>query len=255
VLSKLFQASQRLSSLIRRGLRQRRRPNCREVAAHSPSRREAAGKGSAAPRYPMASTSDYYQHVHQTNSAYQTNNWLVSEVDSILAISPRSILEVGCGNGRFLAAVKGRVELAIGVDWARSPILDEIGMSAHFALCDITRDELPKADLVCSADVLEHIAPHLLRPTVERLNRAGADQYHVIACYDDGHSHLSIMDPRDWLDLFQSVSPRFQIVHVRPRRDDPSQKVCVIATFHPEQQLGQHRGVQAATAPPSVRAP
>src|SRR5262249_42380510 len=122
----------------------------------------------------------------------------------------------------------------VGVDWARSPILDDMGIATNFLRRDITRDDLPNADIVVSADVLEHIAPALLRSTIERLDRAGPAQYHVIACYDDGHSHLSVMEPRAWLDIFQSVSRRYRVVGTRPRRDDPSQVVCVIATFQPK---------------------
>src|SRR5262245_61734829 len=109
----LIRTSERISALIRGGPR----------SLHL--YHQVRAKDKLAIRYPMATTSDYYQHIHHTNDAYKTNNWLVSEIHSVLSISPRSILEVGCGNGRFLAAVKGHVELAIGVDWARSPILDE----------------------------------------------------------------------------------------------------------------------------------
>jgi SAM-dependent methyltransferase len=193
-------------------------------------------------RYPAAAASSYYQQIHQTNDAYKINNWLVSEVDAILSMAPKSVLEVGCGNGRFLAAIRDRVDRAIGVDWAKSPILDELGLSGHFDLRDITRDELPRADLVCSADVLEHIAPDLLQPTLHRLHKAGREQYHVIACYDDGHSHLSIMEPDAWLKAFRAISHRYQIIDVRRRRDDPAQTICVIGTFQPKVGPGRHLG-------------
>lgn len=206
-------------------------------------------------RYPTAAASTYYQQIHQTNEAYKINNWLVSEVDSILSISPKSVLEVGCGNGRFLAAIRDRVDRAIGVDWAKSPILDELGLSSHFELRDITRDELPKADLVCSADVLEHIAPDLLRSTLHRLHNAGREQYHVIACYDDGHSHLSIMEPNAWLQAFRVVSDRYRIVDIRPRRDDPHQTICVIATFKPAVGPSRRLGGGAVLGPSSTTAP
>ena len=205
-------------------------------------------------RYPTATTSGYYHYVHQTNDAYKINNWLVSEIEAILSIRPKSVLEVGCGNGRFLAAIKDRVERATGVDWAKSPILDELGVSRHFELRDITRDELPEADLVCSADVLEHIAPHLLQSTLQRLHTAGRDQYHVIACYDDGHSHLSIMQPRAWLHAFRSVSQRYRMIDIRPRRDDHAQAICVIATFEPSVSPSRHLGGKATPELPLARA-
>lgn len=207
----------------------------RAFAMLLPKQGRTSGVGNIVPlRYPTATTSSYYQHIHQTNDAYKVNNWLVPEIDAMLSISPKSVLEVGCGNGRFLAAIRGRVERVTGVDWARSPVLDELGVSVDFEMRDVTRDELPKADLVCSADVLEHIAPEWLQQTLQRLHRAGRDQYHVIACYDDGHSHLSIMEPQAWLVAFRLLSQRYRIIDVRPRRDDPAQVVCVIATFEPK---------------------
>jgi SAM-dependent methyltransferase len=219
MLGEVVNVPQRLSSLIRRLFRS---------SGSDPDR------NTLTVRYPAATASSYYQRIHQTNDAYKANNWLVSEIDAILSVSPRSILEVGCGNGRFLAAIGGRVESITGVDWAQSPILDELGVADNFKKSDITRDELPVVDLVCSADVLEHVAPDLLLPTLERLHRAGREQYHVIACYDDGHSHLSIKEPCAWLDAFRSVSERNRIIDIRPRRDDPAQLICVIATFEPK---------------------
>ena len=188
-------------------------------------------------RYPSASSGSYYQQVHQTNEAYKANNWLITEMDAILSAQPTSILEVGCGNGRFLAAVMGRVERVVGVDWAASPILAELGIADHFEKCDITRDNLPKVDLVCSADVLEHIAPDLLPSTLRRLHCAGREQYHVIACYDDGHSHLTVMEPHMWLLAFLAISERYRILDTRLRRDDPSQPICVISTFDPSSKM------------------
>jgi SAM-dependent methyltransferase len=206
-------------------------------------------------RYPIATASTYYQQTHQTNDAYKINNWLVSEVDAILSMAPKSILEVGCGNGRFLAAIRDRVDRVIGVDWAKSPVLDELELSPHFELRDITRDELPQADLVCSADVLEHIPPDLLQPTLQRLHSAGHEQYHVIACYDDGHSHLSIMEPNAWLRVFRGISQRYQIIDTRLRRGDPAQTICVIATFKPKVDSSRHRNGGAGLGPPSTTAP
>src|SRR5262249_5197551 len=126
------------------------------------------------------------------------------------------------------------VERIVGVDWAISPVLAELGIANHVERRDITRDDLPNADLVCSADVLEHIAPDLLRPTLQRLHNAGKEQYHVIACYDDGHSHLTVMEPRKWLLEFRALSQRYRMIRTSFRRDDPTQLVCVISTFEPK---------------------
>lgn len=171
----------------------------------------------------------YYQHIHATDHQYQANNWLLSEVEIILSVGPTSILEIGCGNGRFLAEIKKRGLKVTGIDWARSPLLDELGVAENFQCCDLTRNDLPSADLVCSADVLEHIAPSALMATLRKIHMAGRYQYHVIACYDDNHSHMSIMSPKGWLRCFRIVSSEYRLAEVRLR--DSRKPICVITNF------------------------
>jgi SAM-dependent methyltransferase len=179
--------------------------------------------------------SAYYEHLHAADANYKANNWLLSELEAILTIRPESVLEIGCGNGRFLVEIRKHVGHVIGVDWAQSPMLAKLGVAGCFRSCDITKDELPRTDLVCSADVLEHIAPDVLMSTLERVDRAGAHQYHVIACYDDNHSHLSVMPPENWLERFRRISPRYRLLQTRVRfgRRNKKKPICVISTFTP----------------------
>lgn len=175
----------------------------------------------------------YYQQRHQTGESYQTSNKLLPDVEALLATKPRSVLEIGCGNGRFLAAIKPHVENVTGVDWARSPMIDALGLAENFRTADVIRDTLPKADLVCSADVLEHISRSALPSALQNIHSAGPRQYHIIACYDDGYSHLSIMPPAKWLDQFRAVSPAYNLIGTRTR-GGKGRKValaCVIANF------------------------
>jgi SAM-dependent methyltransferase len=194
--------------------------------------------------------SAYYERLHAADNNYQTNNWLLSELEAILSIKPQSVLEVGCGNGRFLAEIKKNVPQAIGIDWARSPMLAKLGVAECFQPCDITKNELPRADLVCSADVLEHIAPDALMLTLERLDRAGAHQYHVIACYDDNHSHLSIMPPEHWLERFHRISSRYRLLETRVRfgRRNKRKPICVISTFRPTSESPREVGASGGAS-------
>jgi SAM-dependent methyltransferase len=192
---------------------------------------EAELAGSRAATVAPDLSSAYYQDVHETNPAYQTNSWLVPETERILAALPRSILEVGCGNGRFLAAVAGRVDSVTGVDWARSPHMVDLPANATFRQCDVTRDELPSADLVCSGDVLEHFDPDRIRAILARIHAAGRFQYHVIACYHDNHSHLTIAKPGVWLALFRENGPGYRIRDVTFRKNNRDRPICIIANF------------------------
>lgn len=173
----------------------------------------------------------YYQEVHETHPAYQENNWLLTEIDTLLRCRPKTLIEIGCGNGRFLRTVSSSVERVVGLDWARSPLLTELPHNVRFQQSDLARDRLPSSDLACSADVLEHLHPDRVRDVVRKICEAARFQYHVIACYDDGHSHQTIVSPGVWLFYFQGFIPECRILDIRIRRGDPRQLICVIANF------------------------
>jgi len=176
-------------------------------------------------------SSSYYQNLHDTLEAYQQNNWLIDRIDDALRCEPESILEIGCGNGRFSKAVASRVASVVASDWAKSPMLTDLPANVQFAQKDIVNDSLPSCDLVCSADVLEHFHPTDINNVIEKLHQAGRYNYHVIACYDDNHSHLTIISPGQWLSLFYRLSAGYRIKSIEPRRNDPAQLICVIANF------------------------
>lgn len=176
-------------------------------------------------------SSQYYQDLHEKDEAYQANNWLLSEKEHLLKCRPRTLLEVGCGNGRFLREVASDVENAIGLDWAISPLTDNMPRNVSIKQADVTKDKLPSADLVCSADVLEHFHPDSIQSVITKVHRAGKFNYHVVACYDDHHSHLTIIKPGEWLYLFRQMSPNYNLLDIRPRRNNPGHLVAVIANF------------------------
>ncbi len=157
----------------------------------------------------QAPDAHYYQQLHDENPAFQRNNWMVDELPLLRQLGGRSLLEVGCGNGRFLEAAAVHWERVVGTDWARSPHLANV-LAAHanvsFLQADATADSLPGGfDVVCSADFLEHLPEAALPGVLERLLAAGRWNVHKIACYDDGHSHLSILPPERWLELWHAT--------------------------------------------------
>jgi SAM-dependent methyltransferase len=152
----------------------------------------------------------YYQNLHDTNQAFLVNNWLMAELAQLRksAKGTRSILELGCGNGRFLEAAASHWELVTGVDWAKSPYLENVLLAKNnvsFVQADISTLKLDQDyGLIVSADFLEHLPTHLLPGVIAESLRAGRFNFHKIACYDDGHSHLSILPPESWLALFHA---------------------------------------------------
>ncbi|AEG53125.1 class I SAM-dependent methyltransferase [Sinorhizobium meliloti] len=160
-----------------------------------------------------------------------TNNWLVSEIETILAKKPQIVVEIGCGNGAFAKEIAPSVREVHAVDWALSPNFVDRPENVHFFKADVTRDEIPSGDVTCSADVLEHFNPLDLTKVVAKCVASSPLQHHVIACYDDGHSHLTVMPPAAWLALFWRYCPTVRLSRVECRRNNPRQLVCVISTF------------------------
>jgi len=176
-------------------------------------------------------TAAYYQKLHNEVDVYKTNNWLVDHIDKLISCQPETLVEVGSGNCKFLRKAAKHVGRVIGLDWAFSPEAINLPSNVTFLKRDITLDPIPAGHMICSADVLEHIRPNHIPMVLRKLDSAAPLNYHVIACYDDRHSHLSIMSPNDWLNQFRLLSQRYEIVDISFRRNDQSAVVCVISNF------------------------
>src|SRR5262245_8594186 len=173
---------------------------------------------------------EHYERLHESPK-YRTNNWLLDELPRLAAAGGTSILEVGCGNGLFLEQATRHWTVVVGVDWVRSAVLDEIlarNPAVVFLQQDVAEFTVERPfDLVVSADFLEHVSPAALPDVIRRLHACGHRSFHKIACYDDGHSHLSLFKPKKWLRLFQDAvaDGGYRIVSrtVRPgRRKKPT---------------------------------
>lgn len=179
--------------------------------------------------------SAYYQQLHDSSHNYQDKNWLIDELPDLLALGGRSLVELGCGNGRFLAQAAEHWEEVTGVDWARSPVLDALLREQpriRFVQQDATRLQLPvRVDLLVSADFLEHLPPKTLPDLIVRMHAGARTCFHKIACYDDGHSHLSVLSAESWLALFDAAAPGagYRILKQTYRRAGQRKPVIVLA--------------------------
>jgi SAM-dependent methyltransferase len=177
-----------------------------------------------------ALNSAFYDRQHE-DAAYRRNNWLLDQLPAISSMPLSTVVEIGCGNGRFLRAVAPYARQVIGVDWAQSPELLNLPANVEVQRVDVAAAPVPCGDLICSADVLEHFAPKDIDLVVAKLVGAGRYQHHVIACYDDGHTHLSILPPAAWLAVFRRHSQTVYLADVHYRRNDPAQIVCVVSNL------------------------
>lgn len=171
----------------------------------------------------------YYQAQHEQSRGYQRNNWLVDDAE-LLAAHAQSIIELGCGNGRFLEQALGRFETVCGCDWALSPVLMQT-LTRHpqlrFLKLNLIEDALPGGfDLVCSGDFLEHLPTAHLDAVLAKIDACAKSAYHKIACFDDGHAHLSILPPEEWLERFRRIDPAYAMRLDASRR--PDQPVAIV---------------------------
>lgn len=175
----------------------------------------------------------YYQTLHETHPAFQNNNWLTQDFEILRGWPGRSILELGCGNGRFLEKAADHWSRVVGVDWARSPVLDEVierKPNVSFVQADtLSWQPTESFDVVVSADFLEHLPPEALPDALRRFHAFAPRHYHRIACYDDGHSHLSIYPPEWWVEMFERVAPgAYRLMSSEARKGDQSKLVITI---------------------------
>lgn len=183
-------------------------------------------------KYSESFSPEYYQQQHETNRGFSVNNWLVNDIPEILSRSPKIITELACGNGMFSKQIAPYCTKVYAVDWAKSPILEPLPSNVEYRCVNIVEDPLPNSDLCCSSDFLEHLPNSSLENTIKKIVGAAKSGYHKIACYDDGHSHLSILPPWEWLQLFVNYGGYdYRVKKVEFRRGDPTQAVVVISNI------------------------
>ncbi len=156
-------------------------------------------------RRAATNNASYYQGLHEASEGYQKNNWLVGERPLGEMIRGKTVIEIGCGNGRFLREASKVAKSVHGIDWAISPCMDGLPSNVTFSRTDLLSEPIPKADVLCSGDVLEHFPEDELDALIEKILLAAPAQHHVIACFDDNHSHLTIKKPDWWLRRFQEI--------------------------------------------------
>jgi len=94
-----------------------------------------------------------------------------------IAPAARSLIEMGCGTGRFLASLDVPAGCAVGVEAFENSIQAAAARRPHAVLlrgdvCHVPMDD-SSFDVAVSMDVLEHVEPHPFLSEVFRLVRPG----------------------------------------------------------------------------------
>lgn len=113
---------------------------------------------------PVPGDIEYYKTVSASTKYYVCRRWEWDlAAKSIAKDSMKSLLEIGCGDGNFLAYIQDRVTIdAIGLDTAPRSIerARSRGFNSHCMTLDEFAAENPQArfDVVCAYHCLEHVA-------------------------------------------------------------------------------------------------
>lgn len=154
----------------------------------------------------------YYELLHASMSAYQDNNWLVPYASFIISFGFDTVVECAAGNGAFADALSPFVDRYVALDWAPSPLFPFSSPNVFFKVWDAYVDEVLNGDLVCSADFFEHLEDSCLDSILRRVLSAAPKHFHIVACYDDGHSHVTIRPADWWLNRFKMIASEIGLV-------------------------------------------
>jgi hypothetical protein len=124
-------------------------------------------------------------------------------------LSVRSLLDAPCGDAGWIGRCKLGVDY-VGVDIVPSLIAANARrkaqgeLSGHFVVADITRDELPRADLILCRDCLVHLSFRNIAAAIERFRASGA-RFLLATTFPDWHGNRDCEDG-DWraLNLMQA---------------------------------------------------
>lgn len=83
------------------------------------------------------------------------------EIETLKSLGAKHVIEMGCGNGKFLDAASPYFKSLVGIDWAKAPNIRKV-VDTHPNVRSIQADllhsfpETEAADLLVSADFLSH---------------------------------------------------------------------------------------------------
>jgi SAM-dependent methyltransferase len=164
-----------------------------------------------------------FERIHETNlwGADTSVSGVGSEFDATAAIRERlpgllkelgvrSMLDAPCGDHRWMASLALDLDLYVGMDIVPS-IIEALreryqnDAKRRFVLGDLTRDPLPRCDLILSRDCLVHFSFATLRRALRNLRASGA-AWLLATTFPELERNDDIEDA-DWRPLNFEIAP------------------------------------------------
>lgn len=154
---------------------------------------------------------EFYED-HDT-SAHHRRSCVVIAQTIVQLFSPRSVLDVGCGNGALLAEFAVLGIKTFGLEYALAGVKRCLAKGLQVRRFDICTDTLAddqRFDLAVSTEVAEHLPAEFADRFVDLLC-AASDRVIVTAGQpgDGGRCHLNEQPPAYWIDKFASRGYRY----------------------------------------------
>jgi hypothetical protein len=128
----------------------------------------------------------------------------------IKELSVETMLDIPCGDFFWMQQCDLGIEFYIGADIVPSLIreLNARCRNDHriFEILDLTKDPLPKVDLVLCRDALVHLSSNDIKRAVANLKQSGSS-YLLATTFTDRNHNLEIATSGDWRPLNLEIAP------------------------------------------------
>ena len=120
------------------------------------------------------------ESVSGPGSTRERGSMLVPDLVNLLTeLGTRTLLDAPCGDFNWASAIASAVDMYIGVDIVEELVTRNVRQHGSagrtFLTCDLTRDPLPKADLILSRDCLVHFSYADIQAALRNFRRSGAE--------------------------------------------------------------------------------
>ncbi len=223
----------------------------RQAADAGPGQTVATGPASAAA--PPSQSTDDYKYVGFEDAFRGSDNSVAEKLEAYLPIfaGARDVVDLGCGRGEFLAALRSAGVTARGVDTnaAMVAVAREQGLDVtrHDALGYVA--SLPDESIggVIATQVVEHLEPSYLFKLLDALSRTLRQGAPIV---------LETINPACWYAFFSSYIR--DITHVRPVHPETLQYLLRASGFERVEiryrsPLPDHVKLQMAYVPEDLR--
>jgi SAM-dependent methyltransferase len=173
------------------------------IRARPTVRRTTAWVARALERHDDRYDAEYYEYVERTTG--ESAPYIAASIARDLA--PRTLLDLGCGTGAILDAVRAHGVTVRGLEYSEAALAHCRRRALDVRKFDLTKDRMPAPeipfDVVLSTEVAEHIPEALADPLIDALTSQGPTVVFTAATPGQGGlDHVNEQPHAYWIAKF-----------------------------------------------------